>query len=654
MTPAPVELSFDDGPDPVWTPAVLEALRRLGARATFFVLSPQALAHPEVVDAIASDGHEIGLHAWNHVRHGERSRAELEDDTDRALEALARLGVTPRRWRTPWGDTAPWSAAVAAERGLAITGWTADSHDWRGDPAERMLDALVPELGPGGMVLMHDGLGPGALRSDCRETVRLIEPLCTAIRERGWAAGSASLDDVLAVVAAGAAGRDADPPAFPEGPMRLLERAGVLAATVPRGGAAPGPASEWALVRSVARADGSVGADPRRPPQRRRAARRARARSRCAPRSSRRSRAGERRLGVWGADPAPGEGAPAAWPGPPATGASAASRSSARARAASSAPSCRARREPGPPLLAYVDLGAGVAIDRSWYRGAGHARVREPPRRVRRRAACSPCSARPGELSREPWFARDAIRTAACWAGIADRRPTRRSPRSPRAPAGDEDLAALAAGRPARAGATIDRWFAAAAAARGRPRAPTCADLSVHLRAAVAGAAPRRSSTRRRARWARAPLAGGGDLDRCPPRPGALPAPAPPRPARGARRPRRAGAPRVRTRMGAAYFEELYAADHDPWDLATSAYERDKYEATMAALEGRRFASALEVGCSIGMLTERWPPAATACSRSTCRRAAVARARANAVGPRRACASSGAACPRRCRRAPST
>ena len=60
--------------------------------------------------------------------------------------------------------------------------------------------------------------------------------------------------------------------------------------------------------------------------------------------------------------------------------------------------------------------------------------------------------------------------------------------------------------------------------------------------------------------------------------------------------------------MGAAYFEELYAADADPWDLATSAYERDKYTATVAALDGRRFASALEVGCSIGTLTERLAP----------------------------------------------
>ena len=118
-----------------------------------------------------------------------------------------------------------------------------------------MLAALVPALGPGGMVLMHDGLGPGARRSDCRETVRLLEPLCAVDPRAGWRSARRASGDVLAVVAAGAAGagpRRAG--AFPEGPMRLLERAGVLGRhrAAPTGRAPP-PADEWALVRRVAR-----------------------------------------------------------------------------------------------------------------------------------------------------------------------------------------------------------------------------------------------------------------------------------------------------------------------------------------------------------------------------------------------------------------
>lgn len=180
-------LTFDDGPDPMWTPVLLRELARLGARASFFVIAPRAVAWPDLVRAIRAGGHSVELHCWDHVRHSLRQRAEIEADADRSLDALARLGVAPGLWRTPWGDTAAWSAEVASARGLSLAGWTADSHDWRGDCAEGMLDAIRGDLAPGGAVLMHDGLGPGARRSDCLQTVRLLGPLCGLARARGWA-----------------------------------------------------------------------------------------------------------------------------------------------------------------------------------------------------------------------------------------------------------------------------------------------------------------------------------------------------------------------------------------------------------------------------------------------------------------------------------
>ena len=508
--PASVELSFDDGPDPRWTPVVLAALRRLGARATFFVLAPRALAHPGVVAAITGDGHEVGLHGWDHLRHGRRRRDEVEHDTDRALAALDALGIAPRRWRTPWGDLAPWSAEVAAARGLELTGWTADSHDWRGDDAETMLAALVPALGPGGIVLMHDGLGPGALRSDCRETVRLLDPLCEVIRRRGWSVGAPVPDDVLAVVSAGAGARDRESPEFPEGPFRLLERAGIPAATVPLGRPAPTPAYEWRLVRSVARADGSIGRilDGHLNGVERLAA--------LAPEPLRGDElaavaAGRRRIGVWGADPGPGEGPPATLHG------SASDRRVTGVKVFCSGAGgvdralVTARDRAGRPVLVYLDVREGVVIDRSWYRGSG-LRTSESHRVELDDAPVLAVLGAPGELTREPWFSRDAIRTAACWAGIADRAADaalaaladRRDP---------GDLAALAAGRILGAIATTDRWLDGA----GREAADPVSDLretSVHLRAAVAAACRTIVDEGTRAAGSRA-LVDGGDLDRC-------------------------------------------------------------------------------------------------------------------------------------------
>jgi len=509
VTRVPVELSFDDGPDPVWTPAVLDALAAEGAHATFFVLGPRALEHRGVMARIAADGHEIGLHAWEHVRHGERTRADLERDTDRALGALARMGVRPRRWRTPWGDVAEWTAAVAAARGLDVTGWTADSHDWRGDRAEAMLAALVPELAPGGMVLMHDGLGPGALRADCRETVRLIGPLCEAIRTRGWDSGPASLGDALAVVAAGAPARDAAPPAFPEGAIRLLERAGAFAAGAPGGRVAP-PAEEWALVRRVARADGSVARilDGHLNAVERVAL--------LAPEPLRGRElaavaAGERRMGVWGADPLPAEGAAAALHGPPGDRRVAGHKVFCSGAGGIDRALVTARDRAGRPLLALVDLSEGVAIDRDWYRGSG-LRTAESHRVRFDDARVLAVLGAPGELVREPWFSRDAIRTAACWAGIADRAADAALTALAERPSAG-DLEALAAGRILGATATIDRWLDGAAREAADPGADLRA-TSVQLRAAVADACRVILDEAARATGSR-PLVDGGHLDRC-------------------------------------------------------------------------------------------------------------------------------------------
>ncbi|MGH3148909.1 MAG: acyl-CoA dehydrogenase family protein, partial [Rubrobacter sp.] len=278
------------------------------------------------------------------------------------------------------------------------------------------------------------------------------------------------LDDALAKIAAGAAGRDARP-AFPEGPVKELAATGVLALPVPdrigeRGRRATF-AEEWSVLRAVARADGSVGRilDGHFNGVERL--------SLLAPEPLRSAELGavaEGRLllGVWGADPIPGEGTPArlvergnglrlSGVKTFCSGSTGLDRSLVLVRDLGG--------DPGPPLVAYVDLSAGVEVDRSWFAGAG-MRASESHRVVFDRAPVLAVLGEPGELVREPFFSRDATRTAVTWAGIADAAVAATLDVLAAKSGGKEpdDVVSLAAGRMLAAQGTIDRWIEHAAA----------------------------------------------------------------------------------------------------------------------------------------------------------------------------------------------
>lgn len=179
-----VALTFDDGPDPVWTQRVLDALGTAGARATFFVVAPRAEQNSELLDRTVEDGHEVAFHCTEHRRHDGLTVGEIRADARAGLDVLQRLGHEPKDWRVPWGLVTRATEEVAGELGLRLVGWTVDSEDWRGDPPEQMLARMERGLEDGAVVLMHDGLGPGATRDGCAETVALVEPLIARLRER--------------------------------------------------------------------------------------------------------------------------------------------------------------------------------------------------------------------------------------------------------------------------------------------------------------------------------------------------------------------------------------------------------------------------------------------------------------------------------------
>ena len=149
-------LTFDDGPDPLWTPLVLDALARSRARATFFVVAPQARRYPSLLARMRNAGHGVGFHCTEHARHDAMTAAEIESDVVRGLPAL----VDPVSvWRTPWGVVTPATKQIARKHRLTLVGWTADTEDWRGSPRDEMLARVEGDLLANSIVLMHDGIG---------------------------------------------------------------------------------------------------------------------------------------------------------------------------------------------------------------------------------------------------------------------------------------------------------------------------------------------------------------------------------------------------------------------------------------------------------------------------------------------------------------
>ncbi len=178
---ATIALTFDDGPDPEWTPLVLDALASVHARATFFVVSGRAKRYPFLLARMREDGHDVGFHCTEHIRHDYMAPGEIEADVKSGLTVLE---GPARLWRTPWGVVTPATEDVARTHGLTLVGWSADTEDWRGDSPYEMLGRVEGQLLPGAIVLMHDGIGPGATREDCAMTVNAIGPLVSLARSR--------------------------------------------------------------------------------------------------------------------------------------------------------------------------------------------------------------------------------------------------------------------------------------------------------------------------------------------------------------------------------------------------------------------------------------------------------------------------------------
>ncbi|MFG2639721.1 polysaccharide deacetylase family protein [Streptomyces sp. NPDC048370] len=153
-------LTFDDGPDPRYTPEILATLRHYGCRAMFFVCGEMAAAHQDLVREMAADGHVVGNHSWSHPLipklRPSRIRDELGSTSD-LVESI--LGSAPLWYRAPFGAWNRHSFEIGAELGMEPLAWTVDTLDWKEPGTGSIVRRVLDGAGPGVVVLSHDAGG---------------------------------------------------------------------------------------------------------------------------------------------------------------------------------------------------------------------------------------------------------------------------------------------------------------------------------------------------------------------------------------------------------------------------------------------------------------------------------------------------------------
>jgi peptidoglycan/xylan/chitin deacetylase (PgdA/CDA1 family) len=186
-----ISLTFDDGPDPRSTSALLELLRAENVPATFFCIGRNVAAHPELTARITREGHLLGNHTYTHSNATNFfGLARLTEEMTRTQFAMRdAVGVAPVYFRPPMGLSNPRVFKAAATLGLKVVGWTARGLDTQIRDPERVVRRILRGVRPGAIILLHDGNIPA------ERLLPTVKLLLAKLREQGYA--FARLDQLL-------------------------------------------------------------------------------------------------------------------------------------------------------------------------------------------------------------------------------------------------------------------------------------------------------------------------------------------------------------------------------------------------------------------------------------------------------------------------
>ncbi|WP_405978915.1 polysaccharide deacetylase family protein [Streptomyces sp. NBC_00158] len=182
-----VNITIDDGPDPRWTPQVLQVLAEHDVKAVFCMIGPQARAHPDLVKKVVAAGHRLCDHSMDHDTSMDKKPVAYQQaqilDAKKLIEEAAGSGAKVEYYRAPGGAFTPDSRRIAAANGMRPLGWNVDTKDFGKPGTAAIVDAVKREIGNGPTVLFHDGGG------DRKQTVAALDQVLTWLEEQGRPTG---------------------------------------------------------------------------------------------------------------------------------------------------------------------------------------------------------------------------------------------------------------------------------------------------------------------------------------------------------------------------------------------------------------------------------------------------------------------------------
>ncbi|WP_435126120.1 polysaccharide deacetylase family protein [Actinacidiphila sp. bgisy144] len=179
-----VNITIDDGPDPVWTPKVLAVLKQHGVHATFCMIGPQARDNPSLVREVVAAGHRLCDHTVHHDEGMDKKSVAYQQSEIRDAQQMietASGGARVYYYRAPGGAFTPASRAFAAQHGMRPLGWNVDTEDYQRKGVSTIVNTVKYEIGNGPTILFHDGGG------DRSQTVAALDQTLTWLQQQGYA-----------------------------------------------------------------------------------------------------------------------------------------------------------------------------------------------------------------------------------------------------------------------------------------------------------------------------------------------------------------------------------------------------------------------------------------------------------------------------------